>query len=155
MLTSLARSAAPGAIDEAEEEGDDGGEEGGAGGEEGGAGEGKAAKAKAPKRSRPQHATVEAAENHTTKGLEAAVAVDPLFAKTGAQFDEGGAKGLLMHNLCVHRGCDVVFDSDEARRAPGYLPVGPPDAQPPARAHCRSRTTLPGRRTPTPVRCPP
>lgn len=35
----------------------------------------------------------QSAEAHTTKAFETAIAVDPLFTKTGAQFDEGGAKG--------------------------------------------------------------
>lgn len=45
------------------------------------------------------------------KKFDLAFAVDPLFHKTSAQFDEGGAKGLLLANLSVYRGCDIVFDS--------------------------------------------
>lgn len=108
----------------------------------------------------PFLAPLQPAEAHSTKALETAIAVDPLFTKTGAQFDEGGAKGarshvsphvclfirppqtwkhrrqpltrpsdtappagLLMHNLSVHRGCNVVFDSDEARRTAPPLPM--------------------------------
>ncbi|KAJ9182624.1 hypothetical protein P3X46_006599 [Hevea brasiliensis] len=33
--------------------------------------------------------------------------------KTSAQFDEGGAKGLLLNNLGVYGGCQVLFDSFE------------------------------------------
>ncbi|CAK9146032.1 unnamed protein product [Ilex paraguariensis] len=33
--------------------------------------------------------------------------------KTSAQFDEGGAKGLLLNNLGVYGGCRVLFDSLE------------------------------------------
>lgn len=43
----------------------------------------------------------------------AAFAVDPLYHQTSAQFDEGGAKGLLLNNLGVYSGCQVLFDSQE------------------------------------------
>ncbi|KAL2944764.1 Condensin complex subunit 2 [Bienertia sinuspersici] len=39
--------------------------------------------------------------------------VDPLYYQTSAQFDEGGAKGLLLYNLGVYGGCRVLFDSQE------------------------------------------
>lgn len=42
-----------------------------------------------------------------------AFAVDPLYHQTSAQFDEGGAKGLLLNNLGVYGGCRVLFDSFE------------------------------------------
>ncbi|KAJ0052399.1 hypothetical protein Pint_01990 [Pistacia integerrima] len=42
-----------------------------------------------------------------------AFAVDPLYHQTSAQFDEGGAKGLLLNNLGVYAGCRVLFDSQE------------------------------------------
>lgn len=40
--------------------------------------------------------------------------VDPLYHQTSAQFDEGGAKGLLLNNLGVYSGCCIHFDSSEA-----------------------------------------
>lgn len=43
-----------------------------------------------------------------------AFTVDPLYHQTSAQFDEGGAKGLLLYNLGVYGGCRVLFDSFEA-----------------------------------------
>lgn len=43
----------------------------------------------------------------------AAFAVDPLYHQTSAQFDEGGAKGLLLNTLGVYGGCRVLFDSLE------------------------------------------
>ena len=46
--------------------------------------------------------------------MEYQVTTDPLFKKTSAAFDEGGAKGLLMNNLSVHNGCQIVFDSTDA-----------------------------------------
>lgn len=42
-----------------------------------------------------------------------AFAVDPLSHQTSAQFDEGGARGLLLNNLGVYGGCRVLFDSLE------------------------------------------
>lgn len=39
--------------------------------------------------------------------------MDPLYHQTSAQFDEGGAKGLLLNNLGVYGGCRVLFDSLE------------------------------------------
>ncbi|KAK6157306.1 hypothetical protein DH2020_011554 [Rehmannia glutinosa] len=38
---------------------------------------------------------------------------DPLYHQTSAQFDEGGAKGLLLNNLGVYGNCRVLFDSSE------------------------------------------
>lgn len=40
--------------------------------------------------------------------------MDPLYHQTTAQFDEGGAKGLLSYNLGVYGSCHVLFDSFEA-----------------------------------------
>lgn len=39
--------------------------------------------------------------------------MDPLYHQTSAQFDEGGARGLLLNNLGVYSGCRVIFDSFE------------------------------------------
>ncbi|KAL5715371.1 hypothetical protein ACHQM5_017200 [Ranunculus cassubicifolius] len=47
------------------------------------------------------------------KKFDVAFAVDPLYHQTSAQFDEGGAKGLLLNNLGVYGVCRVVFDSFE------------------------------------------
>lgn len=38
--------------------------------------------------------------------------VDPMFFKMSSAFDANGAKGLLLNNLQVHNGCQIVFDSD-------------------------------------------
>jgi hypothetical protein len=46
--------------------------------------------------------------------LLVAFTVDPLYHETTAQFDEGGAKGLLLYNLGVYGSCRVLFDSFEA-----------------------------------------
>ncbi|TYH63864.1 hypothetical protein ES332_D07G225300v1 [Gossypium tomentosum] len=47
------------------------------------------------------------------KKFDVAFAVDPVYHQTSAQFDEGGAKGLLLNNLGVYAGCRVLFDSFE------------------------------------------
>ncbi|XP_042376872.1 condensin complex subunit 2-like [Zingiber officinale] len=47
------------------------------------------------------------------KKFDEAFIVDPLYHQTSAQFDEGGAKGLLLNNLGVYGGCRVLFDSFE------------------------------------------
>ncbi|CAN1161306.1 Condensin complex subunit 2 [Linum perenne] len=52
-------------------------------------------------------------ESINVKKLDVAFAVDPLYHQTSAQFDEGGAKGLLLNNLGVYGGCRVLFDSEE------------------------------------------
>jgi condensin complex subunit 2 len=57
--------------------------------------------------------TLENPENHTMKVMEDVVHVDPLFKKTSSMFDEGGASGLLLNNLSVHKGCNICFDSEE------------------------------------------
>ncbi|XP_071730022.1 condensin complex subunit 2-like [Rutidosis leptorrhynchoides] len=52
-------------------------------------------------------------ESLNVKKFDVAFAVDPLYHQTSAQFDEGGAKGLLLNNLGVYGGCRVLFDSLE------------------------------------------
>ncbi|KAJ9551715.1 hypothetical protein OSB04_015760 [Centaurea solstitialis] len=52
-------------------------------------------------------------DNLNVKKFDVAFAVDPLYHQTSAQFDEGGAKGLLLNNLGVFGGCRVLFDSLE------------------------------------------
>ncbi|GKY96484.1 hypothetical protein MPSEU_000607800 [Mayamaea pseudoterrestris] len=44
--------------------------------------------------------------------LDAAFDIDPLFHKMSKNFDEGGAKGLLLANLHT-KNCSIVFDSSE------------------------------------------
>jgi condensin complex subunit 2 len=58
------------------------------------------------------------------KKMELEFAVDPLFKKASADFDQGGAKGLLLNHLSIDGTGRIVFDSsddaqestDEARR---------------------------------------
>jgi condensin complex subunit 2 len=41
-------------------------------------------------------------------------AVDPLFKKTSADFDEGGARGLLLNHLSIDRHCKIIFDASDS-----------------------------------------
>ncbi|KAH8698272.1 condensin complex component cnd2 [Talaromyces proteolyticus] len=47
------------------------------------------------------------------KKLELEFAVDPLFKKASADFDEGGAKGLLLNHLSIDSQGRIVFDSSD------------------------------------------
>lgn len=49
------------------------------------------------------------------KKLDLEFTVDPLFKKTCADFDEGGAMGLLMNHLAVDEKLRVVFDAGDSR----------------------------------------
>lgn len=49
----------------------------------------------------------------SVKKFDLEFAVDPLFKKTSADFDEGGATGLLMNHLGVDRTGRVVFDAGD------------------------------------------
>ncbi|MED6181093.1 hypothetical protein PIB30_016431 [Stylosanthes scabra] len=53
-------------------------------------------------------------ESLNVKKFDAGFVVDPLYRQTTAQFDEGGAKGLLMNNLGVYGGytIDLSFAKD-------------------------------------------
>ncbi|KDN49553.1 hypothetical protein K437DRAFT_255223 [Tilletiaria anomala UBC 951] len=48
------------------------------------------------------------------KKLDLEFTVDPLFKKTSADFDEGGAGGLLMNHLGVDHNARIVFDAGDA-----------------------------------------
>ncbi|KAH8910765.1 condensin subunit H-like protein [Coniochaeta sp. PMI_546] len=53
------------------------------------------------------------------KKFELEFAVDPLFKKASADFDEGGAKGLLLNHLMIDGQGRIVFDSsDDAADTP-------------------------------------
>jgi hypothetical protein len=40
--------------------------------------------------------------------------VDPLFKKTSADFDESGARGLLLNHLCISQTGRMIFDASDA-----------------------------------------
>ncbi|MCO5582643.1 hypothetical protein L7F22_036541 [Adiantum nelumboides] len=58
-------------------------------------------------------ATLESYDALNVKKFDVAFTVDPLFNQMSAQFDEGGAKGLLLNILSVYNGCKLVFDSSD------------------------------------------
>ncbi|KAF2201849.1 barren [Delitschia confertaspora ATCC 74209] len=47
------------------------------------------------------------------KKMELEFSVDPLFKKASADFDEGGAKGLLLNHLAIDSTGRIVFDSSD------------------------------------------
>ncbi|KAH6576150.1 hypothetical protein BASA62_001540 [Batrachochytrium salamandrivorans] len=47
------------------------------------------------------------------KHLESEFSVDPLFKKTAAEFDEGGAQGLLLNHLMISSSGMVLFDASD------------------------------------------
>ena len=99
--------------------------------DEGEGGEGTAKKAK-PKRVRPSLAgtlltpqgarsvktLVDDIKNIQYKTLELEFSVDPLFKKTSADFDEGGASGILMNHLGCDTSLRIVFDALESLALP-------------------------------------
>jgi condensin complex subunit 2 len=47
------------------------------------------------------------------KKFDLEFSVDPLFKKTSADFDEGGAKGLLLNHLSLDKDLRIVFDAGD------------------------------------------
>ncbi|AOA62083.1 Condensin complex subunit [Komagataella phaffii CBS 7435] len=50
-----------------------------------------------------------------TKSIDTELTVDPLFKKALTDFDEGGAKSLLLNILKIDRDCRIVFDTSSER----------------------------------------
>jgi condensin complex subunit 2 len=67
---------------------------------------------------RPESTLAKNAAQLRSKKLDLEFSVDPLFKKTCADFDEGGAHGLLMNHLALGVGTDgsmrVVFDASDS-----------------------------------------
>lgn len=53
--------------------------------------------------------------------------MDPLFKKASADFDEGGAKGLLLNHLSIDSNGKIVFDSSDDKKSPEELRPGDED----------------------------
>lgn len=70
------------------------------------------------KNHRPESTLAKNAAQLKSKKLDLEFGVDPLFKKTCADFDEGGAQGLLMNHLSLGVGSDgglrVVFDASDS-----------------------------------------
>ncbi|EJD48065.1 barren [Auricularia subglabra TFB-10046 SS5] len=91
---------------------DEGGE--GEDGEEGEGGTGEGVKKR--KAHRPEATLAKSAAQLRAKkqDLDSDFTVDPLFKKTRADFDEGGAGGLLLNHLGVDGNIRVIFDSGDS-----------------------------------------
>ncbi|KAF9157651.1 hypothetical protein DFQ26_008520 [Actinomortierella ambigua] len=71
-----------------------------------------------PRRKRTTHRDNTLAKDFESLSLEKfnlEFAVDPLFKKTSADFDEGGARGLLLNHLSVDPEGKIIFDAGDAR----------------------------------------
>lgn len=108
-----------------------GSEEGPGGDEEGEDEEGEDGEEGPKKRKKRSQRTAEATlvsdfEKIQLKKMELEFSVDPLFKKASADFDEGGAKGLLLNHLSIDGRGRIVFDSsDDAQDT-----TEPPQQQP-------------------------
>ncbi|KAJ7257937.1 condensin complex subunit 2/barren [Mycena haematopus] len=75
------------------------------------------ATAKKKKSHRPAATLAKDPAQLRSKKLELEFSVDPLFKKTSADFDEGGAQGLLMNHLSLGTGSEaglrVIFDASD------------------------------------------
>ncbi|KAG8703105.1 hypothetical protein FRC08_003077 [Ceratobasidium sp. 394] len=89
---------------------DEGAEDGGGDGEEGGRSQGKRKRTH-----KPENTLAKTVEQLQVKKLETECTPDPLFKKTSADFDEGGAGGMLMNHLSVDAQLQIVFDASESR----------------------------------------
>ncbi|KAJ2263406.1 hypothetical protein GGI01_000769 [Coemansia sp. RSA 376] len=91
----------------------EGGEEEGAEEEEGG-GNGKQ---KSRRAARSAATLAKDFASISVKKLDLEFSVDPLFKKTSADFDEGGARGLLLNHLCFDADGKIVFDASDSKMA--------------------------------------
>ncbi|TPX46845.1 hypothetical protein SeMB42_g03548 [Synchytrium endobioticum] len=94
--------------------GNDSGDEGGSGDEGNENGNGLAKKTR--KRTQRVGRTLETDINAlNVKKFDSDFMVDPLFRKTSADFDEGGARGLLLNHLCISNTGHMIFDASDAK----------------------------------------
>ncbi|KAF2033911.1 barren [Setomelanomma holmii] len=106
LLSGLAENASKKRRGDAEE-GEDGEDEDGEEGEDG-------TKKRKKRAARSAEATLATSFAHLqNKKMELEFSVDPLFKKASADFDEGGAKGLLLNHLAIDSKGRIVFDSSD------------------------------------------
>ena len=80
------------------------------------------------KRRRITHTIESDEEALNVKSFDLEFVADPLFKKTAADFDEGGAKGLLLNHLCISSTGKVIFDAyDDAQPVDAFEDVLLPD----------------------------
>jgi len=82
--------------------------------------EGESQQEQTQKKSKPRKIvslshTLDTVANINTKTIDVVHNVDPLFHKTAEAFDDGGVYGLLLSQLGISVGCNIVFDSSEYR----------------------------------------
>lgn len=88
------------------------------------------------KRTRAREATLaKSFAQLQAKRFDLEFTVDPLFKKTSADFDEGGAGGLLMNHLHVDNNMKVVFDASDVTGDAGEGGEGSGEAQGEAEAN--------------------
>ncbi|KAI1390209.1 barren [Hypoxylon trugodes] len=84
--------------------------------------DGNVIKKKTKKRQRSSEATLAPSfASLQLKKFELEFSVDPLFKKASADFDEGGAKGLLLNHLMIDGQGRIVFDSSDDVSAEGRI----------------------------------
>lgn len=106
LLSGLAENASKKRRGDAEE-GEDGEDEDGEEGEDG-------QKKRKKRAARSAEATLATSfAQLQNKKMELEFSVDPLFKKASADFDEGGAKGLLLNHLAIDSKGRIVFDSSD------------------------------------------
>ncbi|KAK9722168.1 hypothetical protein K7432_002881 [Basidiobolus ranarum] len=69
---------------------------------------------RAKKSSRSENTLAKDFTSLTLKQFDLEFSVDPLFKKTSADFDEGGARGLLLNHLSIHNNGKIIFDASDA-----------------------------------------
>lgn len=110
LLSGLAENAGRkrrGDVEDGEEGDDDGDGEDGEDGEDG-------QKKRKKRAARSAEATLASSfAQLQNKKMELEFSVDPLFKKASADFDEGGAKGLLLNHLAIDGKGRIVFDSSD------------------------------------------
>lgn len=74
-------------------------------------GESKGKKGKSKNKSKDSGSTLTTFDQLKVKKLSQELSIDPLFKKTLAEFDEGGAKSLLLNTLGMDKHSRVVFDA--------------------------------------------
>eukprot|EP01127_Copromyxa_protea_P024731 TRINITY_DN9893_c0_g1_i1.p1 TRINITY_DN9893_c0_g1~~TRINITY_DN9893_c0_g1_i1.p1 ORF type:complete len:681 (-),score=144.49 TRINITY_DN9893_c0_g1_i1:28-1833(-) len=52
--------------------------------------------------------------NLNIRKLDLQFSIDPLFRKASASFDDQGGRALLLSQLSVYNGCEIIFDSSDA-----------------------------------------
>lgn len=117
--------------------------------EEGGEGVKKRARRRAQRSSEATLATSFA--QLQLKKMELEFSVDPLFKKASADFDEGGAKGLLLNHLTIDAQGRIVFDSsDDAQDPAAENSTSPSNERDGENAAVTVTSNLDGRPSPQP-----